>query len=41
MEEYIQDKLSNLLNALGVQFDHIDIQEGQNLSEQNQFMIKK
>ena len=39
MEEYIQDKLSNLLNALGVEFNHIDIQEGKNLSEENQYMI--
>ncbi len=39
MEEYIQEKLQNLLSALDISIDHIDIQEGKDLSEQIQYMV--
>jgi len=39
MEEYLRDKLDNLLKAIDVNYNHIDIQEGLNLDKKEQFLI--
>lgn len=39
MEEYLRDKLDNLLKSIDINYNHIDIQEGLNLDKKEQYII--